>query len=178
MACGGRLCVYTQVSLDAKVRDVINRNMSKPTRQVFDDAQLQIYTLMQRDSYPRFLASDTYRQLLGLPRWTRPPTYLTAWPIDHLARAGKLVWKRRFLVLETLKNLKRSIFRLSNGFLFVVTLITYRILFHILIMIFELPDVNQYGLLIRVFLGRSYVYSVHWILNQKPKENLKSKNLL
>jgi len=38
----------------------------KPTRQVFDDAQLQIYTLMQRDSYPRFLASETYRQLL---RW-------------------------------------------------------------------------------------------------------------
>lgn len=54
----------TEVSLDAKVRDVINRNMAKPTQQVFDDAQLQIYTLMQRDSYPRFLASETYRRLL------------------------------------------------------------------------------------------------------------------
>jgi len=56
--------IFVQVSLDAKVRDVINRNMVKPTRQVFDDAQVQIYTLMQRDSYPRFLASETYRRLL------------------------------------------------------------------------------------------------------------------
>jgi len=58
------LFCFLQVSLDAKVRDVINRNMVKPTRQIFDDAQLQIYTLMQRDSYPRFLASETYKRLL------------------------------------------------------------------------------------------------------------------
>uniref|UniRef100_A0A3Q3K418 RGS domain-containing protein n=1 Tax=Monopterus albus TaxID=43700 RepID=A0A3Q3K418_MONAL len=41
-----------EVSLDSRVRDVINRNMLEPTSHTFDDAQQQIYTLMQRDSYP------------------------------------------------------------------------------------------------------------------------------
>jgi regulator of G-protein signaling len=54
----------TEVSLDAKVRDAINVNIVQPTRQTFDAAQLQIYTLMKRDSYPRFLNSDIYRKLL------------------------------------------------------------------------------------------------------------------
>lgn len=42
-----------QVSLDSRVREVVNRNMVEPTPHTFDDAQLQIYTLMHRDSYPR-----------------------------------------------------------------------------------------------------------------------------
>ncbi|KAJ8385826.1 hypothetical protein AAFF_G00181820 [Aldrovandia affinis] len=46
-----------EVSLDSRVREVINRNMLEPTSQTFDDAQLQIYTLMQRDSYPRKIIS-------------------------------------------------------------------------------------------------------------------------
>ncbi|KOB78671.1 Uncharacterized protein OBRU01_02008 [Operophtera brumata] len=43
-----------QVSLDSRVREVVNRNMVEPTPHTFDEAQLQIYTLMHRDSYPRF----------------------------------------------------------------------------------------------------------------------------
>uniref|UniRef100_A0A8D3DCD5 Regulator of G protein signaling 20 n=1 Tax=Scophthalmus maximus TaxID=52904 RepID=A0A8D3DCD5_SCOMX len=46
-----------EVSLDSRVREVINRNMLEPTSHTFDDAQQQIYTLMQRDSYPRFINS-------------------------------------------------------------------------------------------------------------------------
>ncbi|XP_060778967.1 regulator of G-protein signaling 20 isoform X2 [Neoarius graeffei] len=53
-----------EVSLDSRVREVINRNMLEPTSQTFDDAQLQIYTLMQRDSYPRFMNSTVYKNLL------------------------------------------------------------------------------------------------------------------
>ncbi|XP_026884857.1 regulator of G-protein signaling 20 isoform X2 [Electrophorus electricus] len=53
-----------EVSLDSRVRDVINRNMLEPTSHTFDDAQLQIYTLMQRDSYPRFMNSPVYKSLL------------------------------------------------------------------------------------------------------------------
>ncbi|XP_063076371.1 regulator of G-protein signaling 20 [Engraulis encrasicolus] len=53
-----------EVSLDSRVREVINRNMLEPNSQTFDDAQLQIYTLMQRDSYPRFLNSPFYKNLL------------------------------------------------------------------------------------------------------------------
>lgn len=53
-----------EVSLDSRVRDVINRNMLEPTSRTFDDAQQQIYTLMQRDSYPRFINSSAYTDLL------------------------------------------------------------------------------------------------------------------
>jgi regulator of G-protein signaling len=59
-----------QVSLDSRVREGINRKMQEPSAHTFDDAQLQIYTLMHRDSYPRFLSSPTYRALLlrGAPQ--------------------------------------------------------------------------------------------------------------
>uniref|UniRef100_A0A8C4IUT0 Regulator of G-protein signaling 20 n=1 Tax=Dromaius novaehollandiae TaxID=8790 RepID=A0A8C4IUT0_DRONO len=53
-----------EVSLDSRVREVINRKMQEPSSHTFDDAQLQIYTLMHRDSYPRFLNSAIYKALL------------------------------------------------------------------------------------------------------------------
>ncbi|KAF6089175.1 regulator of G protein signaling 19 [Phyllostomus discolor] len=53
-----------EVSLDARVREGINRRMQEPSAHTFDDAQLQVYTLMHRDSYPRFLGSPAYRALL------------------------------------------------------------------------------------------------------------------
>eukprot|EP00094_Tigriopus_californicus_P005905 TCALIF_05690-PA protein Name:"Similar to RGS20 Regulator of G-protein signaling 20 (Gallus gallus)" AED:0.28 eAED:0.29 QI:0/0/0/0.6/1/1/5/0/195 len=59
-----------EVSLDSRVREIINRNMIAPSQHTFDEAQLQIYTLMHRDSYPRFVNSPTYRELLrncGVP---------------------------------------------------------------------------------------------------------------
>lgn len=52
------------MSLDSRVREGINKKMQEPSAHTFDDAQLQIYTLMHRDSYPRFLSSPTYRALL------------------------------------------------------------------------------------------------------------------
>jgi len=60
-----------EVSLDSKVREVINKNMLKPTKETFEEAQLQIYTLMKRDSYPRFLNSPMYRKLAQLPSPSR-----------------------------------------------------------------------------------------------------------
>ncbi|XP_005993506.1 regulator of G-protein signaling 20 [Latimeria chalumnae] len=53
-----------EVSLDSRVREVINRNMVEPSQHTFDDAQIQIYTLMHRDSYPRFVNSQIYKALL------------------------------------------------------------------------------------------------------------------
>jgi hypothetical protein len=38
--------------------------MVEPSPHTFDEAQLQIYTLMHRDSYPRFINSQMYRRLL------------------------------------------------------------------------------------------------------------------
>lgn len=56
-----------QVSLDSRVRDIINNNIKKPTSNIFDEAQLQIYTLMHRDSYPRFINSIMYKKLAQIP---------------------------------------------------------------------------------------------------------------
>jgi len=40
--------------------------MVEPTPHIFDEAQIQIYTLMHRDSYPRFIISDIYRKAAKL----------------------------------------------------------------------------------------------------------------
>lgn len=53
-----------EVSLDGKARDLINKRMSHPDGNTFEEAQQQIYTLMQRDSYPRFLNSSAFRSLV------------------------------------------------------------------------------------------------------------------
>lgn len=51
------------MSLDSRVREIVNRNMIEPTPHTFDEAQLQIYTLMHRDSYPRFVNSSLFKNL-------------------------------------------------------------------------------------------------------------------
>ncbi|KAL4236541.1 Regulator of G-protein signaling 20 [Mactra antiquata] len=53
-----------EVSLDSRVREKIDRNMVEPTPHTFDEAQLQIYTLMHRDSYTRFINSQIYKKLI------------------------------------------------------------------------------------------------------------------
>jgi len=53
-----------EVSLDSRVREIVNRNMMSPHKSTFDEAQLQIYTLMSRDSYRRFIVSPLYREML------------------------------------------------------------------------------------------------------------------
>lgn len=62
-----------EVSLDSRVREIVNRNMVEPTPHTFDEAQLQIYTLMHRDSYPRFVNSPLYKTLAQLTGPSPPP---------------------------------------------------------------------------------------------------------
>ncbi|XP_067372299.1 regulator of G-protein signaling 17 isoform X2 [Channa argus] len=59
-----------EVSLDARVREGINQSLAEPSSLMYEDAQLQIYTLMHRDSFPRFLNSSVYRGLLDSRRRT------------------------------------------------------------------------------------------------------------
>ncbi|KAG7330031.1 hypothetical protein KOW79_006253 [Hemibagrus wyckioides] len=54
-----------EVSLDSRAREVISKNMLNPSSQTFDEAQQQIYTLMQRDSYPRYMNSSVYADLIA-----------------------------------------------------------------------------------------------------------------
>ncbi|XP_072122951.1 regulator of G-protein signaling 17-like [Mobula birostris] len=57
-----------EVSLDSRVREIVNRNLLNPSPLMFEDAQLQIYSLMHRDSFPRFLNSDLYKSLTVKPK--------------------------------------------------------------------------------------------------------------
>ncbi|KAF7267105.1 regulator of G protein signaling double hit [Rhynchophorus ferrugineus] len=54
----------TEVSVDAHVREDIKKHLPDPQPHMYDEAQLQIYTLMQRDSYPRFLNSGSIRNYI------------------------------------------------------------------------------------------------------------------
>lgn len=58
------MCV-AQINIDYNTRMAIQRGVAKPTRGCFEAAQRQIYSLMKKDSYPRFLLSDTYQRLTG-----------------------------------------------------------------------------------------------------------------
>jgi regulator of G-protein signaling len=62
-----------EVSLDSRVREIINKNMMSPSHNTFDEAQLQIYTLMHRDSYSRFVNSSVYKDLLRSTGLEPPP---------------------------------------------------------------------------------------------------------
>ncbi|XP_068098212.1 regulator of G-protein signaling 21 [Hyperolius riggenbachi] len=52
-----------EVNIDHKTRDLISQKMSQPTINCFDDAQELILCLMAKDSFPRFLKSDHYKEL-------------------------------------------------------------------------------------------------------------------
>ncbi|XP_050313609.1 regulator of G-protein signaling 17 isoform X2 [Anthonomus grandis grandis] len=54
----------TEVSLDSRVREIVKKQLQNPHAEMYDEAQLQIYTLMQRDSYPRFINSQMFKNLV------------------------------------------------------------------------------------------------------------------
>ncbi|XP_068196276.1 regulator of G-protein signaling 11 isoform X3 [Antennarius striatus] len=53
------------VNIDSKTMDKTLEGIRRPHRFVMDDAQLHIYFLMKKDSYPRYLKSDLYKNLLA-----------------------------------------------------------------------------------------------------------------
>ncbi|XP_070316863.1 regulator of G-protein signaling 11 isoform X4 [Odocoileus virginianus] len=53
------------VNIDSRTMEQTLAGLSQPHRHVLDDAQRHIYLLMKKDSYPRFLKSDLYRDLLA-----------------------------------------------------------------------------------------------------------------
>uniref|UniRef100_A0A8C5QGB4 Regulator of G protein signaling 11 n=1 Tax=Leptobrachium leishanense TaxID=445787 RepID=A0A8C5QGB4_9ANUR len=53
------------VNIDSKTMEKTLENIKNPHRFVLDDAQMHIYMLMKKDSYPRYLKSDLYKSLLG-----------------------------------------------------------------------------------------------------------------
>ncbi|KAK9532455.1 hypothetical protein VZT92_009836 [Zoarces viviparus] len=54
-----------EVNLDSYTRDHTKDNLQNVTRSCFDLAQRRIYGLMEKDSYPRFLRSELYVDLIN-----------------------------------------------------------------------------------------------------------------
>ncbi|XP_012877311.1 PREDICTED: regulator of G-protein signaling 1 [Dipodomys ordii] len=54
-----------QINIDFRTRESTAKKMKAPTPTSFDEAQKIIFTLMEKDSYPRFLKSAIYINLLN-----------------------------------------------------------------------------------------------------------------
>ncbi|XP_004372196.1 regulator of G-protein signaling 3 isoform X2 [Trichechus manatus latirostris] len=54
-----------EVNLDSDTREQTKNNLQSVTRGCFDLAQKRIFGLMEKDSYPRFLRSDLYLDLIN-----------------------------------------------------------------------------------------------------------------
>ncbi|CAF1029698.1 unnamed protein product [Brachionus calyciflorus] len=54
-----------EVNLDIELRAYTAQNILNPSYDTFDRAQKRIQALMEKDSYPRFLESNLYKNLLG-----------------------------------------------------------------------------------------------------------------
>ncbi|XP_028413226.1 regulator of G-protein signaling 8-like [Dendronephthya gigantea] len=52
------------INVDAKTYNHVKLNLSNPSYNTFDEAQEHIFQLMKTDSYPRFIRSDKYNQIL------------------------------------------------------------------------------------------------------------------
>ncbi|XP_034038860.1 regulator of G-protein signaling 13-like [Thalassophryne amazonica] len=53
-----------EINIDHRTREQIWRNIKAPSAVCFNEAQRIVYSLMERDSYPRFLKSEIYSTLL------------------------------------------------------------------------------------------------------------------
>ncbi|XP_062066282.1 regulator of G-protein signaling 13 [Lepus europaeus] len=53
-----------EINIDSSTREAIIRNIQEPTQTCFEEAQKTVYMHMVMDSYPRFLKSEMYQELL------------------------------------------------------------------------------------------------------------------
>ncbi|XP_063074827.1 regulator of G-protein signaling 21-like [Engraulis encrasicolus] len=54
-----------EINIDHQTRDAIRQSVKTPNTSCFDVAQRIVYSLMEKDSYPRFLRSDIYSSLMA-----------------------------------------------------------------------------------------------------------------
>lgn len=60
------------MNLDSYTREHTKENLQNITRGCFDLAQKRIYGLMEKDSYPRFLRSDLYLDIVHQKKASSP----------------------------------------------------------------------------------------------------------
>lgn len=65
LRCQWHLFFNFQINIDYQMREETAKRAQDPTHTSFDEAQKTVYILMERDSYPRFLKSKAYLNLLN-----------------------------------------------------------------------------------------------------------------
>uniref|UniRef100_A0A2I3HR92 Regulator of G-protein signaling 8 n=1 Tax=Nomascus leucogenys TaxID=61853 RepID=A0A2I3HR92_NOMLE len=56
---------FAEVNIDFQTREATRKNLQEPSLTCFDQAQGKVHSLMEKDSYPRFLRSKMYLDLLS-----------------------------------------------------------------------------------------------------------------
>ncbi|XP_066869823.1 regulator of G-protein signaling 11 isoform X2 [Kogia breviceps] len=82
------------VNIDSRTMERTLVGLGRPHHHVLDDAQLHIYTLMKKDSYPRFLKSDLYKALLAeavVPPETKRRVFPFMWKPRHSSPSPALL---------------------------------------------------------------------------------------
>lgn len=67
-----------QVNLDSYTREHTKENLQDVTRSCFELAQKRIHGLMEKDSYPRFLRSELYMDLVNQKKASSTSTSSTS----------------------------------------------------------------------------------------------------
>lgn len=60
--------LWSQINLDFHTKNVIAQCLREPTATSFQAAQRKVYSLMENNSYPRFIHSDLYKELCAVAR--------------------------------------------------------------------------------------------------------------
>ncbi|XP_016897567.1 regulator of G-protein signaling 8 [Cynoglossus semilaevis] len=54
-----------EVNIDYRTREKIKQSLEEPSSSTLDEVQAQVYSLMEKDSYPRFLRSKMYQEIVN-----------------------------------------------------------------------------------------------------------------
>ncbi|XP_035268775.1 regulator of G-protein signaling 8-like [Anguilla rostrata] len=54
-----------EINIDFHTRELTKQNLVEPSTSSFSEAQARVYMLMEKDSYPRFIRSKVYMDLLN-----------------------------------------------------------------------------------------------------------------
>lgn len=60
--------LWSQINLDFHTKNAIIQSLHEPTVTSFLAAQRKVYSLMENNSYPRFIHSDLYKELCDAAR--------------------------------------------------------------------------------------------------------------
>uniref|UniRef100_A0A8C7GWR1 Regulator of G-protein signaling 8 n=2 Tax=Oncorhynchus kisutch TaxID=8019 RepID=A0A8C7GWR1_ONCKI len=55
-----------EVNIDFRTREVMRQSLAEPTPSSLNEVQARVHSLMEKDSYPRFLHSKIYQDLLDM----------------------------------------------------------------------------------------------------------------